>query len=72
MKIQAGCLIAMFVVALLCFSTASALNNVTAFKTGPFNVIVDLGGPCDNVNIEPVSKLVNNLPPIYQEASDID
>ncbi len=51
MKTQAGCLIALFVAALLCFSTASASNNVTAFKTGPFNVSVDLGGPCDNVNI---------------------
>ena len=39
------------VVAFAAFCFALASGTVTTFKTGPFNVSVDLGMPCDDINI---------------------
>jgi hypothetical protein len=49
------------VVALAAFCVTLASGTVTTFKTGPFNVSVDLGVPCNDTNIsKPAqSELVN-------------
>lgn len=50
MKLGIKCFIALFIVAVASFCV-SASDTTTKFQTGPFTVSVDLGVPCNDVNI---------------------
>jgi len=50
MKFEIKSLIVLVIVA-MAFSIASASDTTTKFQTGPFTVSIDLGNPCNDLNI---------------------
>jgi hypothetical protein len=51
MKVLVKCIIVMLILVSAYFSMASASNTTTIFQTGPFNVSVDIGKSCGDINI---------------------